>query len=156
MKTKYWLTTGLVAAATVFLAAGIYAGTNVPNVIKLKSPQYAKHKKKIVKFNHRKHQDDYRQKFPEVYQNSCGECHHDQNNQPLRNLKAGMEVQKCIDCHKIPKHIDGKKAKKLSKKEKRQYHANALHENCRTCHKKTNKITKKKTAPTTCKKCHRT
>jgi len=67
---------------SVFIAAGIYAGTNVPDVIKLKTDKYAKHKKKIVKFDHLKHQQDYRQKFPEVYKNNCGECHHDQNNKP--------------------------------------------------------------------------
>ena len=155
MKTKYWLTTTIIVTAVLFIAAGIYAGTNVPNVIELKTAKYAKHKKKIVKFDHSKHQQDYRQKYPEIYQNNCGECHHDQNNQPRRDLKAGMAVKKCIECHKIPKHVDGKKAKKLSKKEKRQYHANALHENCRTCHKKMNKKTGKKAAPTTCKKCHR-
>ena len=140
---------------SVFIAAGLYAGTNVPNVIELKTPKYDKHKKKVVKFDHRKHQEDYRQKYPEVFQNSCGECHHDQNNQPRKNLKAGMDVQKCIECHKIPEHVEGKKAKKLSDKEKRQYHANALHENCKACHKKINKTTGKKAAPTTCKKCHR-
>ena len=155
MKTKYLLTTSLIVIATLFIAAGIYAGTNVPNVIKLKTAKYAKHKKKIVKFDHLKHQQDYQQKYPDFYKNSCGECHHDQDNKPRQDLKAGMEVKKCIECHKTPQHVASKKAKKLSKKERRQYHANAVHENCKECHKKINKKTKKKTAPTTCKKCHR-
>ncbi len=155
MGTKCLLPTGLIVMATLFITAGIYAGTNVPNVIELKTAKYTNHKKKIVRFEHRKHQQDYRQKYPDFYQNSCGECHHDQNNKPRRDLKAGMEVKKCIECHKTPQHVDGKKAKKLPKKEQRQYHANALHENCRACHKKINKATGKKTAPTTCKKCHR-
>ncbi len=155
MRTKYLLTTSLMVMVSVFIAAGIYAGTNAPNVIKLKTSKYAKHKKKIVKFDHLKHQQDYQQKYPDFYKNSCGECHHDQNNKPRQNLKAGMEVKKCIECHKKPKHVAAKKAKKLSKKKQRQYHANALHENCKECHKKINKKTKKKTAPTTCKTCHR-
>ncbi len=155
MKTKYLLTTSLIVIATVFIAAGIYASTNVQNVIKLKTGEYSKHTKAVVKFEHRKHQQDYQQKYPEIYKFNCGECHHDQNNKPRKSLKAGMEVKKCIECHKIPEYIKGKKAKKLSKKEQRQYHANALHENCKECHKKINKTTKKKTAPTTCKKCHR-
>ena len=155
MKTKYLLTTSLIVIATLFIAAGIYAGTNVPNVIKLKTAKYAKHKKKIVKFDHLKHQQDYQQKYPDFYKNSCGECHHDQDNKPLQDLKTGMEVKKCIECHKTPQHVAAKKAKKLSKTEQRQYHANALHENCKECHKKINKKTGKKAAPTTCKKCHR-
>lgn len=145
----------LIVVATLFIAAGIYAGTKAPEVIELKTAKYAEHKKKIVKFDHRKHQQDYQQKYPNFYKESCGECHHDRNNKPRRDLKAGMEVKKCIECHKTPQHVTGKKAKKLSDKEQRQYHANALHENCKTCHKKINEATGKKTAPTTCKKCHR-
>ena len=155
MKIRYLLSTGIMVLVSVFIAAGLYAGTNVPNVIKLKTAKYAEHKKKIVKFDHRKNQQDYRQKFPDLYQNDCGECHHDQNNQPRTELKAGMEVKKCIECHKTPQHVTGKEAKKLSTKEQRQFHANALHENCKACHKKINEATGKKTAPTTCKKCHR-
>ena len=50
--------------------------------------------------------------------------------------------EKCITCHKIPAEAPkGKKAKKkLSKKEKiKEYHAEALHANCKGCHKKFNK-----------------
>ncbi len=156
MRTKNLLTATVMVIATVFVAAGIYASTNVQNVIKLKTAKYAKHTKKIVNFNHRKHQEDYKQKYPDAYNYNCGECHHDQNNKPRKDLKAGMEVKRCIECHKKPEYIKGKKAKALSDKEKRKYHANALHDNCQGCHKKINKMTKKKTAPTTCKKCHRT
>jgi hypothetical protein len=155
MRTKNLLTAAAMVITIVFIATGIYAGTNVKSVIKLKTATYAKRAEKIVKFNHGKHQEDYKKKYPELYENNCGECHHDQNNKPRKNLKAGMEVKKCIECHKNPEYVKGKKAKALSDKEKRKYHANALHDNCQGCHKKLNKITKKKTAPTTCKKCHR-
>ena len=67
-----------------------------------------KHTKGIVNFEHRKHQEDFKVE--------CGECHHDQNNKPLKNLKAGDEVKKCIECHKKPEYIKGDKAKGLSKK----------------------------------------
>ena len=145
-----------VALATLFIAAGIYAKAT-PDVISLQDPAYKKHKKGVVQFEHKKHFDDYAKEYPEFYKTGCGECHHDKDNKPLTELKDGDEVQKCIECHKIAAEAPkGKKAKKkLSKKEKiKDYHAEALHANCRVCHKKFNKKYKPKKAPTTCTKCH--
>jgi len=145
-----------VALATLFIAAGIYAKAT-PDVIPLQDPAYKKHKKGVVQFEHKKHFDDYAKEYPEFYKTGCGECHHDKDNKPLTELKDGDEVQKCIECHKIAAEAPkGKKAKKkLSKKEKiKDYHAEALHANCRVCHKKFNKKYKPKKAPTTCTKCH--
>jgi hypothetical protein len=163
MIKKHFLVSGIIAIVALFIAAGIYAKA-VPDVIDLNDPAYEKHKKGVVHFEHKKHQDDYAKKYPEYYKNSCGECHHDKDNKPLSELKEGDEVQKCIECHKIasevPKKIkQGWKKKKISKDEKKkarmEYHAEALHDNCRDCHKKYNKKYKpKKKAPTTCTKCH--
>jgi hypothetical protein len=156
MRKKYIRISVVVALATLFIAVGIYAKA-VPDVIPLQDPAYKKHKKGVVKFEHKKHWDDYAKEYPEFYKNGCGECHHDKDNKPLTELKEGDEVQKCIECHKIAAEAPkGKKAKKkLSKKEKiKDYHAEALHANCRVCHKKFNKKYKPKKAPTTCTKCH--
>jgi hypothetical protein len=156
MRKKYLRVTMVVALATLFIAGGIYAA-DVPDVIPLEDPAYKKHKKGVVKFEHKKHWDDYAKEYPEFYKNGCGECHHDKDNKPLNELKEGDEVQKCIECHKIAAEAPkGKKAKKkLTKKEKiKEYHAEALHANCRVCHKKFNKKYKPKKAPTTCAKCH--
>jgi len=156
MGKKYLRVAVVVALATLFIAAGIYAKA-VPDVIPLQDPAYKKHKKGVVKFEHKKHWDDYAKEYPEFYKNGCGECHHDKDNKPLTALKDGDDVQKCIECHKIPAEAPkGKKAKKkLKKKEKiKEYHAEALHANCRGCHKKFNKKYKPKKAPTTCTKCH--
>ena len=156
MGKKYLRVTMVVALATLFIAGGIYAAA-VPDVISLADPAYKKHKKGVVQFEHKKHWDDYAKEYPEFYKNGCGECHHDKDNKPLTELKDGDEVQKCIECHKIAAEAPkGKKAKKkLSKKEKiKDYHAEALHANCRVCHKKFNKKYKPKKAPTTCNKCH--
>ena len=147
----------IVVSAALFAAGGIFAKA-VPDMIKLEDPAYKKHKKGVVDFTHGKHQTDYAKKYPEFYKNGCGECHHDEDNKPLSKLKEGDDVQKCIECHKIAAEAPkGKKAKKkLSKKEKiKDYHAEALHQNCRGCHRKYNKKYKpKKKAPTTCAKCH--
>ena len=147
----------IVVSAALFAAGGIFAKA-VPDIIKLEDPAYKEHKKGVVDFTHGKHQTEYAEKYPEFYKNGCGECHHDEDNKPLSNLKEGDDVQKCIECHKIAAEAPkGKKAKKkLSKKEKiKDYHAEALHENCRGCHRKYNKKYKPaKKAPTTCTKCH--
>ena len=132
--------------AVCFAATVIYAGTTAPDVIKMENPAYAKHTKGIVEFSHKKHSADYGA--------GCGECHHDEKGKPLENLKDGDDVQGCIACHKEPGELKGKAAKGKSKAEKMAYHANALHENCKECHKAHNKKNKTKAAPTTCTKCH--
>ena len=154
---KKLLVLAIVVSAALFAAGGILAKT-VPDFIKLQDPAYKEHKKGVVDFSHGKHQKEYAEKYPEFYKNGCGECHHDKDNKPLSSLKEGDDVQKCIECHKIAAEAPkGKKAKKkLSKKEKiKDYHAEALHANCRGCHRKYNKKYKPaKKAPTTCTKCH--
>ena len=152
MNNKFCTMIFLIAAIAVLsIVPGLYAGTEAPDVIKMENKAYAKHKKGIVDFTHKKHADDYKI--------GCAECHHDENGKPLENLKAGDDVKTCIECHKIAEYIKGKAAKGLSKEKKREYHANALHDNCKGCHKKFNKKNGLKSkdkgaAPTTCKACH--
>jgi hypothetical protein len=163
-KRSLLLTAATVGIATLFATTLIYAGTEVKEIIKLEDPAYKKHKKGVVHFEHKKHQDEYAKKYPEFYKNNCGECHHDKDNKPLSDLKEGDNVQKCIECHKIAaempkKDVKAMREKKASKKEikskKLEYHAEALHYNCRDCHRVYNKKYKpQKKAPTTCVKCH--
>jgi hypothetical protein len=152
----------IVGCAALFVAAGIYAKT-IPEVIELNDPAYKVHKKGVVHFEHGKHQKEYVEKYPEFYKNGCGDCHHDKDNKPLSDLKEGDDVQKCIECHKIPSEVPKKLKKEWRKKKvkkaeqkkvKLEYHAEALHINCRDCHKAFNKKYKPKKAPTTCTKCH--
>lgn len=163
MRIKYG-TIALLAAA-VFLAtvAGIYAGTQAADEIRLENKAYANHKEAIVIFKHRKHQAEYREKNPGLFNSRCGECHHekidDTTNKALVNLKEGDEVKNCIECHKKADYLKGKKAKGMSDVQKRQYHANAMHDNCKACHKEYNKEKGLKSkdkghAPVTCKSCH--
>lgn len=153
----------VVGCAALFAAAGIYANT-APDVIKLQDPAYKERKKGVVEFTHGKHMKDYAKKYPDLYKNGCGECHHDKDNKPLTNLKEGDPVQKCIECHKIPDEMPAKlkremREQKASKEEIRkkelEYHAEALHDNCRECHRDYNKKYKpEEKAPTTCTQCH--
>ena len=142
----------LIVGAVLLFAVSTLAGTAVNDVVKMDNGAYEKHKKGIVTFSHKQHAEEYGAK--------CGECHHDDKNQPLNDLKMGDNVQNCIECHKIPgEKPKGKGAPKLSKKEELQYHAEAIHDNCRGCHKKYNKEKglKRKDpgyAPTSCKQCH--
>ena len=144
-----------VCVALMFAAGPVCAATAVDDVIHMENKAYKKHKKAIVDFSHKKHNEEYKI--------GCGECHHDDKGQPLNNLKMGDEVQACIACHKLPGQMPGKlkkemKAAKASKKEidakKMEYHAEAIHANCIGCHKAYNKKNKTKAAPQSCTKCH--
>ena len=152
MIKKQLLVVTIIGIATLFIAAGIYAAA--PDIIRMQNKAYEKHKKGIVMFDHKKHQDDYAKEYPEFYKNGCGECHHDKDGKPL-SLNVDDPVESCIACHKIPsERPKGKNAPKLNKKQRLEYHAEALHYNCKDCHKKFNKKYKPKKAPTTCAKCH--
>ena len=162
MKARHLLILTIIGIAILLVATGIYAA-KAQEIIRMENKAYNKHKKGIVMFEHEKHQTDYLKQYPELYQRGCGECHHDENNKPLSNLKVGDKVQNCIECHKKPSEMPKKdlkalKAKKIPKDElmskKLEYHAEALHENCKGCHKNFNKKYKPKKAPTTCATCH--
>ena len=146
---KLLLVLTAVAVASAFLAAGIYAGTTVPEVVKMEAP-YA-HTKGIVEFSHKKHITEYKNAKGEAI--ACGECHHDDKGQPLA-LKEGDDVKKCFECHNQPGELKGKNAKGKPDSEVIKYHANAAHGNCIGCHKDYNKANKTKAAPQTCTKCH--
>jgi hypothetical protein len=162
MLKKRLLTLAIIGVAVLFVSAGIYA-KSAPDVIPLQDPAYKEHKKGVVQFEHKKHWNDYAKEYSDLYPNQCGECHHDDKGKPLTGLKDGDDVKKCIECHKKPGEVpkDVKKEwrkKKLKKAEKDklelEWHAEALHNNCRGCHKEFNKKYKPKKAPTTCTKCH--
>jgi hypothetical protein len=154
MKKRLLVIALVFGIATLFVAAGLYAGTDVPTEIKMEHA-YPEHSKGIVTFTHKKHSDEYAKLVPDLFKNGCGTCHHDKDHKPLTGLKAGDNVQPCMECHTKPgEKPKGKDAPKLSKKEEIQYHAEAMHENCRGCHRDANKATGNKNAPTTCTKCH--
>jgi len=147
--------TVLVAGIAVVFAAGVlYAA----DIIKMENKAYKKHKQAVVEFHHKAHAEDYAQKYPDVYKNGCGECHHGADGKPLTALKTGDKVQGCIECHAQPGIKPSKE--KLAKNEKiKKYHAEAIHENCKSCHKSYNKAKGLKSkdkgaAPTSCNKCH--
>ncbi len=147
MKKSFMIITAVVGCAVFFVVAGLYAGTAVQDVIKMENKAYTEHKKSIVEFTHKKHTEEYKA--------TCGECHHNDKGEALKELKAGDDVKNCIECHKTPgEKPKGKDAPKLSKKEELQYHAEAIHENCKGCHKEFNKKNNTKAAPESCNKCH--
>ena len=148
MNKRYLVSIAVAGIASLFFATANYAGTTAADVVNMENKAYAKHKKTIVSFTHKKHVEEYKV--------TCGDCHHDADNKPLADLKMGDDVQNCIACHTKPgKAPRAKKDEpKLSQKEKMEYHAEALHANCIGCHKQTNKASGTKAAPTSCSKCH--
>ena len=134
--------------AAIFAATGIQAGTEVEDTFQLETPGYDQRRKgppefKPVTFTHKKHAEDYGI--------SCGECHHDENGEPLE-LTMGDDVHPCYECHNIFEKT----------KENRRdimVHENAMHGNCRDCHKEVNIEAgdpkgRKGPAPTSCNDCH--
>ena len=157
-KALIWITM-IVTVVTLSTAIKNYAETKVSDVIRLENKSYKEHKEHIVVFQHRKHQQEYRKINPELFNSTCGDCHHDEDNKALTKLKEGDHVKPCIECHKKADYIDGKESKRLSEKEIREYQANVMHDNCKECHKKFKKKKGLKTkdkgyAPSTCKTCH--
>jgi len=155
MGKRSWMRVAWITGiALLFAAGGLVAAGTAPDVIKMENKAY-EHTKPIVEFTHKKHAEDYAKKAPDFYKNGCGECHHDDKGKPLAGLKDGDPVQSCIECHKKPgERPKGKDAPRLSKKERLEYHAEALHYNCKDCHKSYNRKNKTRAAPTTCSKCH--
>jgi hypothetical protein len=159
MHKKYMLIAMLLMITPMVLSTGVFAGKEVKEIISFDNPAYSKHKEAIAVFNHKKHSAEYYDTYPELYDSACGECHHDKDNKKLVDLKEGEEVQNCIECHKKADYIKGKAGRGLSKEQKRENHGNALHDNCKDCHKKYNKARKLKPgkegyAPNTCVTCH--
>ncbi len=136
--------------AAIFATTGLQAGTEVEDTFQIVTPGYedVNRKKgppqfKPVTFTHKKHTEDYGI--------SCGDCHHDENGEPLE-LKMGDDVHPCYECHNIFEKT----------KENRRdimVHENAMHGNCRECHKEVNIEAgdpkgRKGPAPTSCTQCH--
>lgn len=155
MVKRNWMMLTVVGVGMIFASGSIYAGTAVQDVIKMENKAYSEHTKGIAEFSHKKHNEEYKI--------GCGECHHDAKGKPLSNLKPGDDVQGCIECHKIPGKLPGDLKKEMRKKKaskdeikakEMEYHAEAIHENCISCHREFNKKNKTKDAPQTCSKCH--
>ncbi len=120
--------------------------SDMADIIAMDNPIYEIHKKGIVQFTHQKHLKDY-----EI---ACGDCHHDDSGEPLVDLNIGDEVVGCAECHSDPGKAPKSKDRKLSDSERFEYHTEALHANCISCHKAYNKKNNTKDAPASCNKCH--
>jgi class III cytochrome C family protein len=153
MKMKGKLIFLAIITAMVMLFCGVTINAEEPctgkvaDVIEMKNTEaFAKHKKSICTFTHKKHADA---KTDGGYGIACGECHHDKDGKPLE-LTEGDTVQKCFECHnktEKPKKPKGM-AKADWKKMQLEYYYGAMHANCIDCHKKG------KAGPTKCAECH--
>jgi len=139
----------IAGVAILFSSSGIFAGTEVADTFKMETKEYAKHSKGLVEFSHKKHAEDYGAK--------CGDCHHDADGNPLNDIKMTDDVHRCVECHKGTEKERGEKISKAEKIQK--YHQDAMHANCKGCHKDYNKEKGydrkcKDAAPTGCSDCH--
>ncbi len=144
MRKKF--VTLLVVALTglLFLTVGVLtaADVDVPKEVLIQGKDYKKDKKGPVKFQHKKHQEEYLNLDDKKI--DCTECHHEYKDE--KNVwKEGDPVKKCgvEDCHD-PLKKKGKKQHKLQI---------AFHKNCKECHKTIVKAGKKKAKEAPYKKC---
>ena len=134
-----------------------------PEVIQMNTPDYDQHSKPYVEFKHRSHTSDFPQKYPQFFENGCGTCHHDDEGLPRTDLAPGDDINYCIDCHSspgtVPREVKQQmRAQDLSRDDKKawelEYHAEAIHDLCRGCHRKVRKHDRTTKAPITCMQCH--
>lgn len=137
MKKRSLIVLTAAVLGMVFIFALAYASQQAPDTATMESKVYSKHKKALVHFNHKKHNVDYGV--------ACSDCHHVYKD-GKNTWKEGDAVQKCDACHSEAKAPKGDKSSKMEKIKK--YHYNAIHENCKGCHKEMKK------GPTKCSECH--
>jgi len=112
--------------------------TEAPAIIYVYTKGYDKYRYGPVRFEHKKHQDEY--KNPKGEKIPCTECHHDYQDGKKNVWKQGDPVRLCVECHN-PNKSEGEK-KKLQL---------AFHEDCKSCHEEVVKAGIVKDAPY--KKC---
>ena len=131
-------------AAVLIMNTSLYsAETKPPDEVVIDSKLWKVQKYGDVKFTHKKHVEDRKI--------GCTECHHVYKDG--KNVwKQGDKVQRCDACHTCVK--TGKALKDATPEEKKRSLFAAFRDNCKRCHKKHNKETNTKAAPTRCTACH--
>lgn len=109
----------------------------VPAFIQMDTEAYDRHRLPKVVFPHKKHFMDYGL--------TCSTCHHDADVEPVT---SDSEILKCIECHTLT--AEKPRRVRLSYEERMEYHMNAVHQMCRSCHKASGKDT----VPRSCAQCH--
>lgn len=144
MKKSIAILCAAVFGISVLMAAGLYAGTDdCPDIIEMKNEQaFDEHTQPIVKFSHDKHAAD------DGYGIGCGDCHHDENGEPISDLEYGDDVDSCFECHSgtgagSAKDFMGPKPDA----EALESYYTAIHVNCVGCHKEQD-------GPKACTQCH--
>lgn len=99
-----------------------------------------------VTFQHLKHIEEY--------SGGCGDCHHDENHEPIEDYEPG-ESYSCADCHDGGGMIRGPIAENAASTDDLiEYRANVLHLRCIGCHKEYNAEQHMVIAPEACRICH--
>ncbi len=99
-----------------------------------------------VSFTHGKHVDDYKLE--------CGQCHHDDSGEPLKDFRPSDEIDNCIDCHYLEGLLRGQILAETSQEEVLEHYPNAIHQMCISCHQERNNLTHTLFAPEACRGCH--
>jgi hypothetical protein len=147
MSKKFRVLTNIFFISLLLLGVGVLIAADLPTVapdeVIIDNKGYKKDKKGPVKFDHKKHSEE----FTNIEDKSieCIECHH--HYEDGKNVwKEGDPVKKCAsaDCHDPVNKIDNRPKLQL-----------AYHQNCKDCHQALIKAGKKdkSEAPIACTKC---
>ena len=132
-----------IAAVFMFSAALLaLAQQKAPDEITIKSPLWPNPTKAAVKFDHKKHAQEYKV--------ACSQCHHVYKD-GKNTWKEGDPVQTCEKCH-TEATVQGEV--KLPPDQKKLNLKLAFHTNCIPCHKKMKTEKPESKAPITCAGCH--
>ena len=147
MKQRLFLLILVAIGCLMFLAVGTLTAKDKPKEappeILIDNKGYKKDRYGAVKFNHKKHQDEYKNSEGNII--DCAECHHVYDDKAKNTWKDDDPVQKCVECHDpLKSDPKNKKNKKLQL---------AFHNNCKNCHKKVVKAGLKKEKEAPSKKC---
>jgi hypothetical protein len=99
-----------------------------------------------VEFSHEKHFS--------FYGPSCDDCHHDDSGEPRADLKPGMDVDACVDCHGEEGLVYGRPADEMTDGDLIEHRANVVHRLCVGCHERSSAEAKALVAPLACRGCH--
>ncbi len=144
MKKGILLLTVICALAMTLPVLPTLAGQAVPDKVEMNSSVYETHRKPIVTFTHKKHADDYGI--------ACSDCHH-VFEQGKNTWQQGDPVDGCDVCHSKDKPSPEERRSMSDAEKMKHFHYEAIHENCKGCHK-TRKMEGKPTGPISCSKCH--
>ena len=144
MKKGTFLLTLISAVGIVLVVSGARAAQETPDTVQMNSSVYKTHRQPIVTLEHKKHAADYGI--------ACTDCHHVYED-GKNTWKEGDSVEGCDACHDKDKPSPDERRTMSEAEKMKNFHYEAIHENCKGCHMELKKAGKP-TGPVSCSRCY--